>query len=73
MELTGDKENHADEEDDVEDMIDDSKANGDSDMDPENESEEEQYIIRLQVSKRTFTFIYDLILVFIILDFNVTK
>uniref|UniRef100_A0A8C2F2P3 WD repeat domain 43 n=1 Tax=Cyprinus carpio TaxID=7962 RepID=A0A8C2F2P3_CYPCA len=38
MELTEDKKNHKDEEDD---MNDESKANGDSDLDPENESEEE--------------------------------
>lgn len=35
MEVTEDKENHAEEED----MNDDSKANGDSDMDPESEEE----------------------------------
>lgn len=45
MELAEDKEKHAEEEDD---MNEDSKANGDSDMDPE--SEEEQYPIRLQDS-----------------------
>lgn len=36
MEVTDDKENHAEED---EDMNDDSKANGDSDMDPESEEE----------------------------------
>ncbi|XP_052009650.1 WD repeat-containing protein 43-like [Xyrauchen texanus] len=39
MEVTGDKQKHT--EDDEENMNDESKANGDSDLDPENESEEE--------------------------------
>ncbi len=42
MEVTEDKMNHKDEEgDEEEDMNDESKANGGSDLDPENESEEE--------------------------------